>query len=53
MNFSNSGMRSSKGGYTVFPIAISIRAAPVSVLRPLFSFGLAVVAVLAVDRENG
>lgn len=42
------GMTLLVGGYGLFILANSFRAAPISLLQPIFAFGLLVVAVLAV-----
>jgi drug/metabolite transporter (DMT)-like permease len=42
------GMTLLVGGYGLFILANSFRAAPISLLQPIFAFGLLVVAVMAV-----
>jgi drug/metabolite transporter (DMT)-like permease len=42
------GMGLLAGGYGLFILANSFRAAPISLLQPIFAFGLLVVALLAV-----
>lgn len=42
------GMAVMVGGYGLFILASSFRAAPISLLQPIFAFGLVVVAFLAV-----
>jgi drug/metabolite transporter (DMT)-like permease len=42
------GMALLLGGYALYVLANSVRAAPISLLQPIFAFGLLVVAFMAV-----